>query len=75
MFKGGTLNSNKVTKIFIKIKGGNVVDSPKDKKCIILIFQCIRLIEKIGEFSINDLKVRHVDFLGGTNLLSTTIIK
>ena len=58
MFKGGTLNSNKVTKI-LKIKGGNAMDRPKDKKCFILIFQCIRLIEKIGEFSINDLKVQH----------------
>ena len=74
MFKGGTLNSNKVKKI-LKIKGESVVDSPKDKKCLILIFQCIRLIEKIGEFSINDLKVKHVDFWRGNYILSQTMIK
>ena len=69
------MKSNKVTKI-LKIKGGNVVDRPKEKKCLILIlFQCIRLIEKIGEFSINDLKVNQVDFLGGSHKLPISIIK
>lgn len=75
MFKGGTLNSNKVTKI-LKIKGGNAVDRPKDEKCLIRIFQCIRLIEKIGEFSINDLKVLKASgFLEGSHKLSISMIK
>ena len=75
MFKGGTLNSNKVTKI-LKIKGRNAVDRPKDEKCLIRIFQCIRLIEKIGEFSINDLKVLKASgFLEGSHKLSISMIK
>ena len=52
------------------------MDRPKDEKCLIRIFQCIRLIEKIGEFSINDLKVLKASgFLEGSHKLSISMIK